>query len=349
MDSAVNDRPGSERASGELSPRVLWWAAGLIPLLTVGLTAVLWWSGIRGLTGRELVTARFDAVKIALSVGLGCGGAVVLYLTWRRQRSTERVAVDTRYDSEQRRLTDLYSKAAEMLGAEQAAVRMAGLYALERLAQDHPEQRRAVVNVLCAYLRMPYLSPDEPQPTADRLAAGAELISERERRERSQELEVRFAVQGLLREHVHHVPENLAVPSTTFWGIDLSVNLGEGTLVKMNLQDLRVHPNTRLAGTTFIGDQRFDGAAFTGPTWFRRARFTGDLILDGARFSGETDFREAVFEGRVSFAGVTAAKGFALHGARAKRGQDSIWPQGWTTQPTSIGDDEDWEALREVQ
>jgi hypothetical protein len=186
--------------------------------MTAVLGIALWWAGTQGLSGKDLVTARFDALKIALSVRAGSGGAIALYLTWRHQHSTEPVAIDSRHDSEQRRVTELYAKAAEMLGAEQAAVRMAALYALERLAQDHPTQRRPVVSVLCAYLRMPFLDPDEPQPTASEGDTGAETITVRDRRERRQEVEVRFAVQGLLRRHVHCAPASHDSIDLEYWG-----------------------------------------------------------------------------------------------------------------------------------
>jgi hypothetical protein len=39
--------------------------------------------------GAELVTARLDALKIGLSIGVGSGGVIALYLAWRRQHSTE--------------------------------------------------------------------------------------------------------------------------------------------------------------------------------------------------------------------------------------------------------------------
>jgi hypothetical protein len=45
---------------------------------------MLWWPATRGLTGAELVKTRFDALKIGLSVGVGSGGVIALYLAWRR-------------------------------------------------------------------------------------------------------------------------------------------------------------------------------------------------------------------------------------------------------------------------
>ncbi|WP_369787289.1 hypothetical protein [Saccharomonospora xinjiangensis] len=53
----------------------------------------------------------------------GAGAVFTLLLAVRRQRSTE-------HDSEQQRMTELYTAAAEQLGHESAAVRLASLYAL---------------------------------------------------------------------------------------------------------------------------------------------------------------------------------------------------------------------------
>jgi hypothetical protein len=72
---------------------------------------------------------------------------------------THKVAADTRHDATERRITDLYTKAADQLGSDKAPVRLAGLYALERLAQDNPEHQQTIVNLVCAYLRMPYRPP----------------------------------------------------------------------------------------------------------------------------------------------------------------------------------------------
>lgn len=71
-------------------------------------------------------------------------------------------------DATEKNVTELYTKAADQLGSEQAAVRLAGLYALERLAHNNPGQRQSIVNVICAYLRMPFTPPDaQPPPAVD--------------------------------------------------------------------------------------------------------------------------------------------------------------------------------------
>jgi hypothetical protein len=59
-------------------------------------------------------------------------------LAFRRQRYQAIATAPSDYDAGERRITDLYTKAADQLGSDIAPVRLAGLYALERLAQDAP-------------------------------------------------------------------------------------------------------------------------------------------------------------------------------------------------------------------
>jgi hypothetical protein len=76
---------------------------------------------------------------------IGTGGAMALLPTARRQRYTELTLVRTDRDATERRITELYTKAAELLGSGQVSVRMAGLYALERLAH----RRASPINCRC--------------------------------------------------------------------------------------------------------------------------------------------------------------------------------------------------------
>lgn len=66
-------------------------------------------------------------------------------------------------------------------------MRLGGLHALERLAQDNPAQRQTIVDVICAYLRMPYTPPDDHTP-------GEETHEDTRGRseQRRQELQVRL-------------------------------------------------------------------------------------------------------------------------------------------------------------
>ena len=63
-----------------------------------------------------------------------------------------------------RTLNERFATAAGQLGSDKPpAVRLAGVYAMAGLADDWPENRQTCVDVLCAYLRLPY----EPDPGDD--------------------------------------------------------------------------------------------------------------------------------------------------------------------------------------
>lgn len=139
--------------------RVRWgWTALLIVVPIIALTA----AGLVVLLAAVPVDpqrpeVKVDLIKTALSVGAGTGGVVALVLAGRRGWSTE-------HDATERRITELYTKAVEQLGSDKAPVRLGGLYALERLAQANPGNRQTIVEVICAYLRMPYTAPQPGAP-----------------------------------------------------------------------------------------------------------------------------------------------------------------------------------------
>lgn len=327
----------------ELSPKTMWLTAVMMAVLTAGAVVTLWWPATAGLNGAELVTARLDALKIGLSIGVGSGGVVALYLAWRRQHSTEadldnreralahrqevaavtiahqdRVARATEHDAAERRLTELYLKAVEQLGSAQAAVRHGGLYALERVAQDNPAQRQTVVDVVCAYLRNPY-TPLSAASGPRRLGVRRPLLRStvahrmptpspgtgHDRQDRLQEREVRLTAQRLLRRHLQP-GDNLDQLRDTFWA-DIDLDLTGATLIDFTLTDCRVGTTT-FREATFTGPAGFNGAAFTGDAQFEGATFTDAARFDDAAFSSVASFARATFNGdarfyRVSFTG----------------------------------------------
>jgi hypothetical protein len=141
----------------------LTFAAAVLVTLAAGLAVVLWLVGQADQVpaGKDRAALRADAVKTGTTIALGTGGAAYLLLAYRRQRLEE---VDTR----ERRITELFTKAVEELGHEKAPVRLGALYSLERLAQNDPEHQHTVIDVFCAYLRMPYTPP-----SPDRAGRGA--------------------------------------------------------------------------------------------------------------------------------------------------------------------------------
>lgn len=88
----------------------------------------------------------------------GFGGVVALAVNYRRRRVTEAAHVLT-LSQEERERTKLFNErfagTTAQLGHDQAAVRIAGVYALAGLADDWAAQWQTCVDVLCAYLRLP--------------------------------------------------------------------------------------------------------------------------------------------------------------------------------------------------
>ncbi|WP_188136075.1 hypothetical protein [Lentzea indica] len=111
--------------------------------------------------GPDTAQDRLDTIHTRLAVGAGIGALITLALALRRQQATE-------HDATERRLTELYVKAVDQLGSDNAAVRHGGFYALERVAQDNPAHRQTIVEVICAYLRAPYPLPTDT-PTTHKL------------------------------------------------------------------------------------------------------------------------------------------------------------------------------------
>ena len=207
-----------------------------------------------------------DVIKTTITVAGFVGAVLVGVYGYRKQRLVEGDA--RRADAEQR--AQRYTTAADQLGHEKAAVRLAGVYAMARLADDWIEQRQVCIDVLCAYLRMPY----EPDPVSEKHREG--------------EREVRFAIIRIIRDHL----QDPAAP-TTWCGRDFDFT--EATF-----------DGGDFGGVKFAGGKvSFDGAKFaSGDVFFRTAKFTGATIsFNGAKFTGGTvSFDEADFTGgEISF------------------------------------------------
>ncbi|WP_053717863.1 pentapeptide repeat-containing protein [Saccharothrix sp. NRRL B-16348] len=263
---------------------------------------------------------RLEALRTAGTIVIGSGGGAALLLNARRQRATELalahqqlVATAAEHDATERRTTELFTRAVEHLGSDKVPVRYGGLYALERLAQDNPQYRQTTVNVLCAYLRVPYAPRPalgglrgigvraRPAPTC-RAAASVNRADEHRR----QEHEVRVAAERILADHLRpHAPPG------AYWA-DIDLDLAGATLLALDLTDCRLR-SARFRGAVFTGDTSFIRAEIAADACFERARFAGQARFSAATFAGKVDFSDAVFAegawfslatctGRASFA-----------------------------------------------
>lgn len=268
------------------------------------------------------MTAKLELIKIVLALVAGVGALVALVTAYRRQRveeaageraeriqaHAEQVARDNAHDATERRVTDLYSQAVEQLGHDRAAVRLGGLYSLERLAQDHPKHRQTVIDVVCAYLRMPF----EP-PTS---TGGREGDIEAR-----QELQARLGAQRLLSRHLA-VIESAADVHWEGMLIDLAgahlVDF-DFTRCRAGRADFRNARFTGIAGFSgaeFVGEARFHGVEFGDAVRFGGALFHEGAGFGGAQFSGDAGFSGAAFDGITRFDGAEFAQATGFSRAR---------------------------------
>ncbi|WP_051070019.1 pentapeptide repeat-containing protein [Actinopolyspora halophila] len=349
----TQQREEAADSSGASVRPIPGWAIwlGLAVLLTVGaVTAVLLVAAFG--SGSEQDKVRLEAIKLAGSIAVGTGGAAALVLAARKQRATElgviqqeqaqrlqeRKAEQAKHDADERRVTELYTAAAQQLASEQAPVRMAGLYALSRLGQNNPDHRQTIVNLFCAYLRMPYTPPDVEETSSEQedgqvrrlglrsperarqgssplstlltlapslAAAGNQLADEDYQR---QELQVRLTAQRLLAHHLRPEADeqHRQVSNEEFWR-DIDLDLEGATLYRWDANGCRVrHAN-------------FTYAEFHGLTWFDRAEFHGLTRFDGAEFHDlsrfiKTEFHSLTWFDRTRFYGQTLFDKGGFHG-----------------------------------
>jgi hypothetical protein len=154
---------GDQWKASSRTPRLLPLQV-LIPVAIAtafALAAVVYWFISTWLFGQPLRSSpsNVDEQKLSIEIGkaaLGmaaaAGAVAALVVGYRRARLDH--AQSLRDDT--RLFTERYGAASEQLGGSNAAVRLAGVYALAQLADDWEEQRQTCVDVLCAYLRMPY-------------------------------------------------------------------------------------------------------------------------------------------------------------------------------------------------
>ncbi|MFG2057841.1 pentapeptide repeat-containing protein [Micromonospora sp. NPDC048930] len=321
-------------------------------LLLIGglVAAAFWYAGWPGLRRDGTVTAGtlFDLLKLVFAVVAGIGGVVALVVAYRRQRVAEHanalaeldqklahaadlraevtkalaVAADERAKIEidrngVRLFNERFTKASEQLGSEKAAVRLAGVYAMAGLADDWREGRQTCIDVLCAYLRMPYTSP--PDASNEALAQAdnqVPIVDADTARAAREEREVRHTVIRLVSRRLRLTEDDAA--SWRGYDFDFTGAVFDGG----DFSDARfTGGQVSFAGALFSGGQvSFVGAVFAGGrVSFDRAMFTGaEVDFVGALFSGgRVSFVRAVFgSGAVSFDGAEFTGG-RVHFSRA--------------------------------
>jgi hypothetical protein len=268
----------------------------------------------------------------------------------RVSRDTEKV-VRKQLDQERlRTLNERFATAADRLGADRpAAVRLAAVHALAGLADDWPENRQTCVDVLCAYLGLPY----EPEPSQ-----GASLEKRLEFRASQR---VRHTVIRMIATHLREgAGSSFSGGLVLFRGAEFSGGEVSFDYAQLSGGDIRFIGAKFSGGLVHLdyaaitgGLMRFNGAEFlAGLVRFGGVEFSGGMVrFAGAKFSGgQVSFDQAKFAGgdvtfaNSSFLGGTVDLKNAAEWTRPPILEATdplppglLLPQGWTP-PSQAGD-----------
>jgi uncharacterized protein YjbI with pentapeptide repeats len=261
----------------------------------VGLVGLAWLAWVLlGVAGfrRHGPPALHDTVgilQLVFASVAGAGALVALIVAYRRQKVAE---ADSAHDRT-RVFNERFTTIAAQLGDAQPAVRLAGVHAMAGLADDWKANRQTCIDVLCAYLRLPYEpDPGEEAPAPERLAFRASR-------------EVRHTV---IRVITAHLSGGAAVSWRGLKFDFTGVVFDGGSFYGAEFTGAVLSEE----GAVSFADAEFTGGTvdfrhvkFTGaPVSFRSAKFTGGTVDFGfAGFSGGmVHFADAQFTGStVSF------------------------------------------------
>jgi uncharacterized membrane protein (DUF485 family) len=297
-----------------------WWIA----LAT--LFILVWWL-VPPLLYRHTGTPKADKLeaitdtRTALLAGLiGVGALLTFWLNSRVYRITA-----------QGHITERYTKAIDQLDDEKAlAVRLGGLYALERIARDSRPDRVTIAEVLCAYVRTaPREKPsarraeDTNPPVADAASAGAPAAELPPLTVRSPDVQAALTILGRWRKRLGEPP-----PFLHLHAADLQrAYLDDAELQGAELDDAQLQgailSGAQLQGAILSGAQ-LQGAELDGAQ-LNQANLSGAQLdraeLSGARLDG-TDLTTA--------AGLTQGQLDAARGDAATRLPDGLdRPTSW--------------------
>ncbi|MBG6136343.1 pentapeptide repeat-containing protein [Longispora fulva] len=324
-------RPAKSASMRQISA---WWMVAGIVAVTATMwitTALLLQQAAAAGSSADRASARIEAVRTGLTAAGGVGAATALLLAFRRQKHQEWVAAGVDYDAAEKRITELYVKSIEQLGSAMAPVRLGGFYALERLAQNNPEHRQTITDVICAYLRMPYTPPGIATDSAvsSEVPAGVAppTTVEPGNRKSREELQVRLAAQRILTGHLRDDrPDGGVFPPNAeqyprYWNVQL--DLTAATLVDLDLSRCHLRKAT-FDSAAFHGGSTFNGTLFAGRTGFNAATFTGDVTFAGAYFTDDIDLRSATFyTNDIGLGHAKFAKRADCTGAQVREDRDS--------------------------
>ena len=240
-------------------------SAGAAALIAAA--AAIWSGTLQRKSGKEAAAAAGESAAAALaSAEASRRSATAAEDSVEVSRKT---AEDVGKRADAAALAERYQDAASQLGHDKAAVRLAGVYAMSRLADDWPDERQTCIDVLCAYLRLPWLV--ESKPVAD-------------------DMQVRRTIASVIN---RHVAEDAKIP----WIAN------DFDFTRAQLRDFL------LEGCTFAGRVTFSQAEFTGECKFADIAFQGGASFTACAIHGRVKLDDIRAGGtrQITFAGARIA------------------------------------------
>jgi Pentapeptide repeats (8 copies) len=246
-------------------------------------------------TGKERIEAENNTRDILIKLFGGIFFIATAGLSWRNLQI-----------SEDKQVTERFSKAVEQLSSDKIEVRLGGIYSLERIAKDSPKDHWVIMEVLSAFVREK--SPTYASPPIDIKAAVTAIVRRNmSQAPQGQQLDLtRSKLNGMNLDGVNLVGANLSyiklagssLMSADFSGADLNyanlcdANLSRAKLIQANLTTARLcRANLTAAdlydtnlSETDLSEANFDNANLNKATLLEVRNVLTDQIQQAKRW-----------------------------------------------------------------
>ncbi|MDI9940366.1 pentapeptide repeat-containing protein [Rhodococcus sp. IEGM 1351] len=234
------------------------------------------------------------AATVLASAGVILAAVIAYWTALRSGKQKEKHFQQSHELAEVRGLRDRFTTIAGQLADPSAAVRTAGVYAMEALADDwlqrgQTREVQACINVLCSYLRLPYTLSDRDHHQTKQVIhhRNADREVEEHLEYRQDDGQVR---QSIVRTIVAHLRDN----ALSSWS-ESDYDFTGAYLEDADFKDAIIRGTVSFRRAQFTGGvTSFANAQFTGGvTSFEKAQFTSaDTSFENAQFTGELTFFE---------------------------------------------------------
>ncbi|MFI8659737.1 pentapeptide repeat-containing protein [Rhodococcus qingshengii] len=229
------------------------------------------------------------------SIGVLTSGLLVFLGGYLSRKQTQNHFSATHELEVTRSLRDRFTVITGQLADEAMAVRTGGVYAMEALTDDWIErgeltEAQACINVLCSYLRSPYVTPDGEGLTQTKVLIkmqSTERGNEEHYEYRQDDGEVRRSIVRTMVSHLQTTSGN--------WS-DLEFDFTGATFDRANFSGAQFNCNVVFDLCRFDGAALFVKTVFRKLSSFRNSKFNGTRAdFSHAEFFGFADFCEAKF------------------------------------------------------